>query len=175
MIVTPTGFFLRSKPLRRIALGSNQCSPINQAGLVVQLQQLNRCAPSRSQADYLFATQFEMIAPLLLAWIEEPNNFSGYRIKSHEIGTFVTIAKLAGQGQVIAPGLPSVFDGDQVVNLMRRLGVILMQQTIFAATTRASDHKITQSYGNIDARHNRLRRSYVAAIRARALRRIIEW
>ncbi|MEJ7710276.1 MAG: hypothetical protein WKF84_10520 [Pyrinomonadaceae bacterium] len=59
--------------------------------------------------------------------IEQGNDLSIRWINRRQIRTFVTIAKLACQRQIFIDALTAVFDSNQVINLMWRFNVVLMQ------------------------------------------------
>lgn len=78
-----------------------------------------------------------MIAPSLGARIEKRNRRASQAINRSQVSPLVAIAFGAGASQIQNFSLAAVFNGDDVVNVMRVRRVILMNQTIFAMSARS--------------------------------------
>ncbi len=55
------------------------------------------------------------------------------RVECRQIGPFGVIAQGTRQGEIIAGGLPTVFQGNDVIDMQRFRAVILMDETIHTA------------------------------------------
>jgi len=66
-----------------------------------------------------------------------------FGINARKIGAFVSVASVAGQGQVGRMVITAMLAGNDVLNVEPRKGqVLLLEQTIFAAMTGAVPDKV---------------------------------
>ena len=85
-----------------------------------------------------------MICPSLLAWVKERNDFSDLPVHRGEVGAFEKIALDAGQREILGYCPAVMFDGDDVVNLMRNDRVLTVNQAVFATTTGPLEYQSSQ-------------------------------
>jgi hypothetical protein len=75
-----------------------------------------------------------MFAPALHAWVEQWHQAPFYRINCRKVRAFTQIALHTSKRQILFRGAPSMFERNQVVDMVRKVGIILMQQAILAAS-----------------------------------------
>ena len=75
-----------------------------------------------------------MLFPSVLTWVEKFGEVAAFRIEAREIGAFVRVASVASQREVGRIVIAAVLSGNDVLNLERRKGeVLLFEQTVLAA------------------------------------------
>jgi hypothetical protein len=104
------------------------------AAFFVHVEDKNCGAAHRSQANNHNVSHLEMLFPGVLTWVEELGDATGFRIDTREIGAFVRVASVAGQGQVARLIITTMLASNDVFDLeCRKREVLLPKQTIFAA------------------------------------------
>jgi hypothetical protein len=122
---------------RVIACGLQQCTFSHSLGLVESEQARCDFALRRERFDD-GAGDAKVIRPLVQPRMKEADDFSGSRVDGCDIGTLVTIAEYAAQGQVVQAGIPAVFPAYDVVHLMREGRARVWIQAILTARLGAS-------------------------------------
>jgi hypothetical protein len=84
-----------------------------------------------------------VLLPSLLTWVEESDKITRYGIECSQICSFANITVQAREGKIIGFGDSTMFDGYDMVNGMSQRGIVLMQQTIFAAAVSPFNDQIT--------------------------------
>lgn len=80
-----------------------------------------------------------MFIPNLRTWIEERCNFIVNRIKPGNFGAFVFVTFQTGESQIDEDSQAVVFARNDVIYLMQKVGIVLMQQTVFANIVGSGD------------------------------------
>jgi len=112
------------------------------APFFVHVEDENCGAAHRSQADNHNVGNLEMLFPGVLTWVEKLGDVAGFRIDTREIGAFVRVASIAGQGQVTRLLVTTVLASNDVFDLeCRKRQVLLSKQTIFAAIAGSAPDK----------------------------------
>ena len=119
----------------------------------VQLQQLDGSAAFWSNTDQFCPAQREVLGPHLRAGIEEETEAPRQRIEGAEICPFMAITAPAGEGQIGVIGTAAVFEGNNVIDFVRKEGDIGRKQTVFAALASTFDHLSTKRGWNRALRH----------------------
>ena len=87
------------------------------------------------------AFEGEVFRPCVVARVEECDESAPLGVDSAQVWTLVKVASGATEGKVLERVVPSVLPGDDVLYVMRELGMILMKEAVFAATTGPSPYK----------------------------------
>ena len=74
-----------------------------------------------------------MFGPSVAAWVEKSRNLPTLWINARQVGSFVKIAAVACQGQVVWVALALMLNGDNVLYLQRHLERRLRHKAILAA------------------------------------------
>ena len=90
--------------------------------------------------------QFEVLVPRVLPGIEEPDRPAGL-VSGCDIRPFVSIAEDTGVGQVADNRGAAVFPADNVIDLVRKAGTVLMHQAVFATSTGPLDDETARGVG----------------------------
>ena len=77
------------------------------------------------------ALEPEMFRPVVVAGIKEPDNLSRARLDGSDVTPLVPIANHAGICEVVESRGTPVLATDDVVNLVRKASVVLVDKTIF--------------------------------------------
>lgn len=97
----------------------------------VQLKQLDGRSAIGSCADDVNVINSKMIAPVLTSRIKQPCHFTRVRVDGTQIASFAKVAQDARKSQVVQCCGTAVFLGDDMIDLMRRKGIVLVNQTVF--------------------------------------------
>lgn len=130
----------QTKTRRWITSNPRQLASLCQPHSIIEPKQLHCCATSWRQPNNARAVQSKVLSPDLCSRIEERDNGSVQRINSAQVGTFVPVTFQTGEREVFTDCLTFVLHGNQMIKLMSKRRVVLMEQTIFAAPPRSFDH-----------------------------------
>ena len=109
----------------------SQCQqqfPLGKVVSLVELQQPRRRAPDIGHAGDARTGPPEVILPSILPRMKQPGQFPGVRIDAREIRSLDRVASAAGQRQVLPVVRPSVLLRDDVLDVERRLLLVLLPQ-----------------------------------------------
>jgi hypothetical protein len=95
------------------------------------------------------AVEAKMVVPDLQARIEEPHDFACLGIERSEVAAFRPVAFQTSEAKIIEHGLPAMFFGDDVVDLMGVEAVAVVDQTIFAASFGTVNDLLSQRIGDV--------------------------
>jgi hypothetical protein len=90
-----------------------------------------------------------MQRPLLPARVEQRNKLTRFRIDRSNVTAFPGVATQAGISEVLECGRPSVLPTNDMVNLVRRVGIIFVQKTVFTSVPGAFRDKTAKFVRNI--------------------------
>lgn len=90
-----------------------------------------------------------MLRPLLPARVEQRNKVARFRIDRSNVTAFPGIATQAGISEVLERGRPSVLPANDVVYLVRRIGIIFVQKTVLTSVPSAFRNKTAKFIRNI--------------------------
>src|SRR5204862_105436 len=122
----------------------------------IQLQQLDGGAAFWRDTDQFCPAQHEVLRPHLRAGIEEETEATRQGIEGAEIRPLMAITAPAGEGQIGVIGAAAVFEGNNVIDFVRKEGDIRGKQAIFAALAGAVEHLSTERGWNRALRHGAL-------------------
>jgi hypothetical protein len=97
--------------------------------------------PIREIGSTNFPSNAEVIRPLIAARVKERDEVAGCRIHGGNIRSLALITKHAGKGQIIQGGRSAMFLANNVVNLMRKTGVVFGNQAVFATMICAAGNR----------------------------------
>ena len=86
----------------------------------------------------------EMLRPLVSAGMVEGDDLTGLGIHAGQIRTFMKIASLAREGEVLRVIGTPVLLCDDVLNVVREVAVLLAEKAILAAIPRPSSDEVTR-------------------------------
>ncbi len=81
--------------------------------------------------------------------MEKRDCLAGLRVNRSNVTAFVTVAQHARIRQVLGCRNPAVLATDDVINLVRKPGVILMDKAVFATMIRAARYLGSESFADI--------------------------
>lgn len=139
---------------RRVAPGFHEQLAINQACLIIQVEQCNSGTTAWRAPDDPRADQLKMVPPALCTGIEEPYDHTLYRINRRQIRTLALITLNAREGKVIVYGRTTMLQRNQVVKVMHASANRLWNQTIFTAGIGALNHQTAERVRNVGAWHD---------------------
>ena len=91
-----------------------------------------------------------MLVPKLRSWVEERRDFIINGVQRGDFRAFVFVAFEAGERQVDEDRCAVVFARDDVIYLMGKIRIVLMQQTVFANVFGSGDDQPTKPRGDFD-------------------------
>ena len=102
----------------------------------VHLQQADRRPTYRSPPYNKDSVALEVLIPLALPWMKQPDERAAFRVKSAQVRSLVCIAVVAGESEVSAVVSSAMLASDDVLNVIGKERLrILRQATVFAAIT----------------------------------------
>src|SRR4051794_1850549 len=128
-----------------------QSVPLQEACAVVQSQQSGGRLTDRRQGEDRDPVQIEMevIAPSILAWIEEADQRARFRDDRSDIAPLVAIAGEAGICEIALLGRPSMLLADDVIHLTAEKRIVRADEAVFAKVVGSCRHKPAQIGGYI--------------------------
>ncbi len=127
-----------------IASSVYQALSLKQARGVVQMKERDCCSADCRFSDQGRMHQSEMFVPALHTWVEQRHQNSLYWVDCREVRTFAQIALHARERQIPFLGESPMLECPDVVNMVGKIGIVLMQQTVFAAFPRALDDGLAE-------------------------------
>jgi len=133
---------------------------------MVDMERFDSHPPTRSQPDDSCSvrTPGKVFVPLLLSWMKQQGFFTRFRVGPTGLGMLVSIARSAGQTQIVGSGLSFVSTRNDVVNLMFQAGEPRGSLTVLAAISGPQADQFTQRSGNARLRH---RKGWVGGLQGR--------
>ena len=104
--------------------------PFNDSLIEVELEKPGCCIPFRGKRLNDSTSNYEVILPLLESWIEQRGKLPGVGTDSSDIAAFRGIASQTSMGQVVRLRCAAMFSADNVINLMRRIRIVFVEQAI---------------------------------------------
>jgi hypothetical protein len=95
-----------------------------------------------SQPDDESFPKREMVSPAFLAGAKKANDLPAVRIDASEVWPLVRIAMDASQGEVHGIVGAQVLPGDDVFDVVRRLGVLLRMEAVFTTIAGSPTNKL---------------------------------
>jgi hypothetical protein len=90
------------------------------------------------------APKQEVLSPTLAPRVEEGHKLATDRIHARQVRALAKIAAMAGQRKIVNVVAPAMLPGDDVLDVVRQLAVILAQQAILAAVARSLPDKVSR-------------------------------
>ena len=81
-----------------------------------------------------------MIEPPILTRIEQPHDATGMGIEGSDIRALVPITEQARKSQILYCGRPAVFAADDMVDLVQKPCILLVDETILTSPVRSGSH-----------------------------------
>lgn len=116
----------------------------------IDSKQFDCGSPNRGLSQEHRAIPFEMIAPVVLAWIEQRHKCVGHWVKCRRVAALERIAQRAGKTGVLERRRSPMFAGADMINFVGKDRVLLRQATIFASAPSMLPNQLTTR------RHGRL-------------------
>jgi hypothetical protein len=108
----------------------------------VHLQKRRRRASDGGAPDDLPAAEIEVLRPVVLTRMEQVRHLAGLRVAANEVGSFVKIAVVAGEGEVAWRVISSVLPSRDVFDMEKHRGlVVTVQPAVFTPMTGALHYK----------------------------------
>jgi hypothetical protein len=113
--------------------------------LLIHLQRCDSGAPSRCKADQegKVVAPHKMFAPALLPRVEEGHESAVEGIRTFDLIIFVTVARWAGQGEIIQPGAPTFGPRHNMLYRKRTRHKPIRGMTVFTAPLRTRQHGLS--------------------------------
>lgn len=156
----------------RITPRSGEGSSEQQAVAPVEIEQLDGGFADIGQRHDTDSVQTKVVCPLVLSRMVEADDAARAADESSDIGSLGDIAAQAGQGEVRSRGGAAMLPADDVIHMKRELGVVLVDQTVFAEARSPLDDETAQASWN-PIRHAATGTRGRRRTRARALARLI--
>jgi hypothetical protein len=86
----------------------------------------------------------EMLTPDVLAWVEQGHKSVTEGVKGREIGAFRTVARQTGHCQIVSLRLPTMFQSNNMINLMAIDRNFLVDQAVLTPLSRSLKHEVPQ-------------------------------
>jgi hypothetical protein len=83
-----------------------------------------------------------MLSPTVAPGVEEGHKLTAEGIHAREVRALAKVAAVAGQRQIVNVIAPTVLFGDDMLNVVRQLAVLLTQQAIFTTVIRPAADKV---------------------------------
>jgi hypothetical protein len=122
--------------LRELA-ASDKLGPPLDSSLIVHREDLNSRPADRAEADDARALEGEVIRPRVSARMEQRHDIVIRRVDSCQIRSFVQVATIASEREVLEVVRAAVLSRGDVFDVMAKASYLLPQQAVFAAITRA--------------------------------------
>jgi len=123
--------------LSRIAPNGCQESPFNNTLVEIQLEKPGRCTRLRRQRLDEGSTKLKMIFPTLMPRMEQRNELSAGNVERADITPLPCVAPKASEGKIAGLRLSTVLTADDVIYLVGRIGVVLVEKTVLTTIARA--------------------------------------
>jgi hypothetical protein len=118
----------------------------------VHLEKRRSRASDGGEPNDLPAAEIEVFLPVVSARMEQLRHLAGLRVAANEVGSFVKIAAVAGEGQVVWGVISSVLPSRDVLNVEKhRCLVVAVQQAVFTPMTGALRYQPAQRGVHQDA------------------------
>lgn len=112
-----------------------------------------------------------MVPPIIDAWIEEASELAGVGRKGADVGPLETIAKRTSVSQIVGNGETTVLFGNDVIHLASQVGVILVNQAIFAQLISSGFNESAQFGADVAGHEQRvLARAFAKRIKCSSFR-----
>jgi hypothetical protein len=116
--------------------------PQFQAAGVIHGEQYHGGATSGRDPLDTHAVKQKMFSPAVAPGVEEGHKLAADGIHSREIRALVQVAAVAGQRKIVNVVAPAVLFGDDRLDVVRQLAVLLTQQAILATIIRSAADKV---------------------------------
>jgi hypothetical protein len=90
------------------------------------------------------AEKQKMLSPAVAPGVEEGHKLTTDGIHAREVGALAKVAAVAGQREIFNVIAPAVLFGDDMLNVVRQLAVLLAQQAILATVIRPAPDKVSR-------------------------------
>ena len=101
---------------RGIASFLDQLTPFLKSFFAVKIQDSGGHLIDCSQRVDERAMQGKMVCPVISAWVKEPHQLTGRLIYRHEITPFISVARLAGVGEILSFCGATMLDADDMIH-----------------------------------------------------------
>lgn len=118
----------------------SQCESLCNPFRTVQPQESQRPAPNDRKRINEAGVKPEMICPLIATRIEQQDRISGRRIDRSDVAAFIAVAEDAGVCQVLKIGGTTVLAAHDVIDLMRKTDIVLVDKAVFATMSSAGGY-----------------------------------
>jgi hypothetical protein len=85
-----------------------------------------------------------MFGPSVLAWMKERDHYIAERVEACEVRALATVACQAGEGKIIGLSLAAVLARDDMVNLVRVDGNVLVDKAVLTFALRSLGYQPSQ-------------------------------
>lgn len=111
---------------------------------VIDVEHRDGDSADGSPADKVGASPAKMPMPLMAPRVEEPRELARPWVNAGDVRALVAVVVEAGEGQITAERGAVMLDGDDVVDLERRIVVILGNVAVFATAIRTMTNELDQ-------------------------------
>jgi len=91
------------------------------------------------------AVKQKMLSPAVAPGVEEGHKLTADGIHAREVWALAKVAAVAGQREIVNVIAPAVLFGDDMLNVVRQLALLLAQQAILATVIRPAPDKVPRS------------------------------
>lgn len=130
-------YYLFGKTKARIPSLLNQQLTDWQSAAVVELQNIDCCLSDFSKRSDDWPLKSKMLAPFVGSRIVESNKIAFWVNNAANVCAFMNIAEWARIGEIIEIAGSAVFEANDMVNLIRRIHIIFMNQAVLTNKSRS--------------------------------------
>lgn len=132
-----------------IAASYRQHLAFHNAFVQIELQEACRSLSFRRNGFNDSATDGEVLVPTIASRVKETNQLTGASVQGTDVAPLPHVAPQASISQIGGNGRPSVFAADDVINLMRRIGIVFVQQAVLASVAGTLGDQLPQLVRNV--------------------------
>jgi hypothetical protein len=121
-----------------------QCLTIEQASWSIELEEYHSSPTNKGETNNDSVFKDEMLTPAHLAWVEQGHKSVTEGVKGGEIGAFRTVARQTGHCQIVSLRWPTMFQSNNMINLMAIDRNVLVDQAVLTPLSRSLKHEVPQ-------------------------------
>lgn len=142
--------------LTRIATHRSQKASLHHALLQVELQESFRRSPLGGERLDQCPLKREVVFPTLAPRMKQAHDPPSLGVGRANIAPFPCVTPKAGISQIVGIRCPAVLAADDMVDLMRRIGILFVEEAILAAISRTFGDQSSQRVAYVNGQAARV-------------------
>ena len=110
---------------------------------------MDRGSPMWGEGLYDCRVQAKMLSPGTESRIVKPDRFPGQFVNCRYVAAFISIAKDTSVGQIFDSRCPAMFAADDMVDLVRKGGIVFVNEAVLAAVICALRYLCSEKATNV--------------------------